>query len=37
MSKVMEEGLKRWRAKRKAGLVMEIIPGNDGSSGHPVV
>lgn len=27
MSKVMEEEFKRWTAKRKAALVMEIIQG----------
>lgn len=33
MSMVMEDEIKRWTAKRKSALVMEILQGEDDSDG----
>ena len=37
MSMTMEDDIKRWTAKRKAALVMEIIQGKTSISGQSVI
>jgi len=33
MSMLMDDEIKRWAARRKSALVLEIIPGDDGGGG----
>ena len=37
MSITMDEEIKRWTARRKSALVLEIIQGNHGGGGEPSI